>query len=63
MLKQTVILFVKALVIGIVINFVLIRNADRPSPPQNVSAPEQFEEQTQPDPSNVKVQFTDETNE
>ena len=61
MLKQTFILFVKALIIGILINIALIWNADRPSPPQNAIAPEQLEEQDQAVPSNVKVQYIDET--
>jgi hypothetical protein len=63
MVKQTVYLFLKALIIGILINIALTRNADRPLTSQNATTPEQIQDQLQQAPSNVKVQLSDQTDE
>jgi hypothetical protein len=63
MVKQTVYLFLKALIIGILINIALTRNADRPLTSQNATTPKQIQDQLQQAPSNVKVQLSDQTDE
>jgi hypothetical protein len=63
MVKQTVYLFLKALVIGVLINIALTRNADRPLISQNATVPEQIQDQIQQAPSNVKVQLSDQVDE